>query len=228
MLNQLFAQNNYRSFNVKLAHMFGLEAAVYLNELIAIYNCLGNDNFVQIDREYIRSTTTITPESQKSFDKTFNKFDLVEIQNDNTIKFNYDVYISIFNEANDNVMVEITNKITKKRTKSDLIKDDLKKLIKTDNGSLRDGYSSWIDSVFAKQGWMSKKSVELGQKLVDEYSKGNIQVALEILDNASIGGYRDIQWAINSYEEKKKTVKSIQAPKEFTSRNNIQLAQEVF
>ena len=121
--------------------------------------------------------------------------------------------------------------MVKKKTKKDAIKDDLKTLIHATNGELRDAYSSWIDAVFERQGWMSKKSVEVGQELIDRYTERNLDFAIEILTIAAVGGYRDIQWAIDEYEKnkgKQKTKDTFTFNNEFEPKKRIDLAQEVF
>ena len=76
---------------------------------------------------------------------------------------------------------------------------------------------------------MSKKSVELGQKLIDSFSGRNLDLAIKILDIASIGGYRDIQWAINSYKENvKDNITNYSSNREFETTKKITFAQEVF
>lgn len=224
MLNQIYKDNGY---NIFIANTFGLEAAVYLYTVLH----LENDGFIDINRDEIKETTTLDVETQKNIDRMFVNIGLFKIESENNIHIDYDILLSLYTDNNKNVLTEIIPKITKKRTKSDVIKDELKTYIKTDNGELRDAYVSWIDAVFAKQGWMSKKSVELGQKLIDSYSNRNLDLAIELLDIASINGYRDIQWAINSYEENLKK-KVSRAPlilnKEFEIKKKIDLAQEVF
>ena len=233
MLSDLFKEHFY---SIKIARMFGLQAAVYLSSVLK-YDGINNivrDNidFVVINRDDIKKITTLDIEQQKNIDNIFIGIGLFFITDkDNEINIDYSILVSLYNEANKDISKSIVPKITKKRTKSDVIKDELKSYIKTDNGELRDAYVSWIDSVFAKQGWMSKKSVELGQKLIDNYCNHNLDLAIELLNIASIGGYRDIQWAINSYEEelKKKLAKNnIVFNKDIEPKKKIVLAQEVF
>ena len=119
----------------------------------------------------------------------------------NEIKLNIDVLFSLFSEDNKDILKEFSKTIKKKSSKEDIIKIELKSCINSTNAELRDAYAAWIDSVIAKQGWMSKKAVEVGQNLIDTYSNRNLDIALKLLDIASIGGYRDIQWAINEYEK---------------------------
>lgn len=235
MFNSLFGQNNYRSYNIKLANKLGLEVAIYFELLLLMYNEVDEQehgSFMVIDRKYIEECSTLDTKRQRELDLILKNVKLIDIENKDTIRINYSALISLFNDNNSVIDQLVTVEPVKKRTKSDIIKDELKSYIKTDNGELRDAYASWIDSVFAKQGWMSKKSVELGQKLIDEYSMRNLDVAIELLNIASIGGYRDIQWAINSYEEnlKKKVSKIVVNPIQipFEVKKKVELAQEVF
>jgi hypothetical protein len=48
---------------------------------------------------------------------------------------------------------------------------------------------------------MSKKSVTSAQTLIDEFSNHDLDIALKVIEIASINGYRDMSWAINSYKQ---------------------------
>ena len=51
------------------------------------------------------------------------------------------------------------------------IKFNLKKLLDSvTNEELKLAYSTWIDSVYIKFGWMTKKAVEVAMKTIDEYT----------------------------------------------------------
>ena len=73
--------------------------------------------------------------------------------------------------------------------------------ITTTNEELREAYSEWIDTVYTKQGWMSKKSVVLAQQMIDNFSNHNLDIALKIIDIATVNGYRDMEWAITNYKK---------------------------
>ena len=52
---------------------------------------------------------------------------------------------------------------------------------------------------------MTKIHVIEGEKTLNNYNKEkDLDVALEILKIATLGGYRDIEWAIRDYEKKNK------------------------
>ena len=74
---------------------------------------------------------------------------------------------------------------------------------------------------------MSAKSVTVGQKTIDTYCNHNLDMALHLLEIASIGGYRDIQWAINTYEKDYKLNYHIPAAP-VKARTVSELSEEVF
>ena len=90
-------------------------------------------------------------------------------------------------------------------SKQEIVVKALKANIETTNPELKQAYEDWIDAVCAKQGWMTKVHVLEGQKSMDNYNKEkDLDVALEILKIATLGGYRDMEWAIKVYEKRLK------------------------
>ena len=90
---------------------------------------------------------------------------------------------------------------SKKKTKSEVIEDNLKDNILTTNTELRDAYYEWIESVLTKRGMMTKAAVIYAQQAIDKFSNRNLDVALKVLQIASIHGYENIEWAINTYNK---------------------------
>ena len=118
------------------------------------------------------------------------------------------------------------NKKPKKKTKTEAIKDEMKSFVTATNQELREAYFDWIDSVFANQGWMSKKSVVSAQQVIDEFSHRNLDVALKVIEIASIGGFRDMTWAVNTYKSNYNV--QYRVPQNRTSENNVGISNEVF
>lgn len=203
MLVDFLKSDNYFSYNIRLANLWGLETAVYFSAIIDIYPKMDNEeDFVSINRDKIKEITTLNKTRQKELDKNLKSLGILDVNNDK-IRVNFNSILSIFN-AEDVQIKELSEVVKKKRTKVDVIKEELKSNISTTNPELRDAYASWIDAVIAKQGWMSTKSVVLGQQKIDAYCNRCLDTALELLNIASINGYRDIQWAINTYQQDKK------------------------
>lgn len=210
MLIDLLSMSNYVHFNVKLAHILGLNSSIYLSQIMdinekAIRKEKTDKNFFTIDRAYITKRTTITEKEQKEIENNLIKIGVLERSTDNadTILLNITVLTSILMSPDEELIKDISalSKPKQKRTKADAVKDNLKQNIVTTNLELRNAYFSWIDAVYEKDGFMTKQAVVAAQARVDEFSNRNLDIALKVLEIASINGYRDITWAINAYNK---------------------------
>ena len=229
MLQDLINPKNYNNYNIKIAQLWGLDCAVYLSTILSFIE--DKKESIKVDRNRIKELTTLTKDQQMQLDSRLIDLNIITKKTDN-IKINFDVLFSMFNTTNIEITKEIAPVVTKKRTKQDILKEEFKSYIHTDNPELRDAYAAWIDGVFARQGWMSKKSVEMGQQKIDSYSNRNLDLAINILNIASIGGYRDINWAINEYEKKEKEKinrKSFNlTPSLNISNKSLELSNDIF
>lgn len=210
MLIELLSMSNYVHFNVKLAHILGLNSAIYLGQIMdinekAIRKSKTDKNFFTIDRAYITQRTTISEKEQKEIENNLIKIGVLERSTDSadTILLNLTVLTSILMSPDEELVKDISSlsKPKQKRTKAEAIKDSLKQNIVTTNLELRDAYMSWIDAVYQKDGFMTKQAVIAAQSRIDEFSNRNLDVALKVLEIASINAYRDITWAINTYNK---------------------------
>ena len=210
MLIDLLSRSNYGQYNVRIANMFGLEASVYLDLLLdinskAIKKNKVKENYFWVDREYVKSRTTLDISTQKDIEKTLADVGVLGISDDDADSFSINISALYTITGSDVEVVDDVKKIVKrksnKRTKGEAIMDSLKEGIVTSNLELKNAYYDWIESVYAKQGWMSKKSVTVAQTVVDDFSNHNLDVALKVIEIASINGYRDMEWAINSYKQ---------------------------
>ena len=103
----------------------------------------------------------------------------------------------------------------------------MKSNIETSNTELRQAYENWIEAVCAKNGWMTKVHVIEAQKTIDNYNKEkDLDLALEIIKIATMGGYRDMNWAINDFIKSHKN--SFKPQPQFTPQKRAQLSTEVF
>lgn len=240
MLLDLLSMDNYASYNVKVAEIFGLHPAIYLSELMNINEkavrkskITGESTFT-VDRKYIEKRTTLTKVEQLKIDESFKEIGLLKVdeQDNNTMTLDITVLTSIMSGGKEIIkeLKLITSKISKtKRTKDEVVKDELKSHIQTTNPELYAAYCDWIDAVYAKQGWMSNKCVKVAQTDVDNYSNRNLDVALKIVEIAAVRGYREMEWAINvykqDYEPTFRLKYSRQSPE---NRSSKDLSEEVF
>ena len=210
MLIELLSSSNYVNFNVKLAQILGLKPAIYISQIMDINekairkNKLDN-NYFTIDRKYIETRTTLTKDEQVSIEKDLLDIGILEKSTDkrNTICLNITMLTSIMMTPDEDLLKDISSlsKGKKKKTKSEVIEDNLKANVLTTNAELRDAYYEWIESVLTKRGMMTKAAVIHAQPTLDTFCNRNLDVALKVLEIASIHGYEDITWAINSYNK---------------------------
>lgn len=238
MLIDLIAQNGYNSYNIQLAKIIGLHPAIYVNTLLNINSKaiskqkVTDDFYFSVDRNYVQSVTTFSVKEQEEIEKLLIELKILKKQkiDDADILFlDVSTLTSIMMSQNEKLINDI-NKIAQskqtKRTKADIIKDELKSYVTATNHELRDAYFDWIDAVYAKQGWMSKKSVISAQSIVDNFSNRNLDIALKLIEIASIGGYRDMTWAVNSYRDNYKVQYKIASNNR--ANDNISVSSECF
>lgn len=215
MLTDLIASDNYISFNVKAAQILGLNSAVYLSEIInicnkaAIKNKLDENGLCTIDRNYVCKRTTIQPEEQISIDDKLSNLKIIERSSYSKNKINIDLNVlaSILTSEDMKSIKQIKNlalikESDKKLTQKQMIINSLKKKASHPNKELDQAFKAWIDGVYSKpNGFLSTGAVNIFMKSVDEYAKGDLDLALKIIEIATINGYRECQWAINMFEK---------------------------
>lgn len=211
MLLDVIAQDSYQSYNVKIAHIIGLTEAVYVKLIVDIYskamkkNKISHD-FITIDRNYVQFRTTLTPEQQYKLDNKLSKISLISVSelNRDDIKFNLNLYASLLGcEDLEQTISELKKKKTRatKDSKSKAIVNNLKKSLDVDNDELRAAYENWIDEVALKFGYLSKTNIDSFKQELNEFSKGDLDVALGVLKVAANLCYRECSWAIDVYKK---------------------------
>lgn len=225
MLINILATDNYNSYNIELARSIGLHEAIYLNEVVNIQEKAYRkkkllSGYVELDRDYIQSRTTFKPEEQKELQKALEICNLIKVDKDNKdrVYLESNNLINMLYDGNESILKSYAKEVKdkKKTTKQDIIKQHLKENIITQNEELHEAYCEWIDSVYGKNNYMSKKAVIEGQKVIDDYCNRDLDKALKIISIATIHSYRDMNWALNVF--KKDYMKSF---------NNMPIIQDI-
>lgn len=211
MILDLVSMDMYVSYNIKLAHKLGLQAAVYITELLNINRKaiqkekMIEGKFFKIKREYVEERTTLSTAEQKQIDKMLEELGIIEIgDNKDTLTIKTDALTGLLLD-NSKIVDKVIEPVKRRRlTKAEAITNALKEKITTTNPELRMAYEGWIEAVMSKQGWMSTAGVVTGQQVIDNYSNRDLDIALKIVNIAATNGYRDMTWAINDYEKKGK------------------------
>lgn len=218
MLSDLIDLNNYASYNITLAQLVGLEAAVYCNQLLSIQNKAKRkekleEGFFKVDRNFIVKQTSISKDNQLKLDEQLVSIGILEKRDTNLLNINLENLSTIIAGESLDLKKEVATICKeKKKTKKECIIEQLKRDITCDNSELREALEGWIDSIYTgPKAYLSKAAVTSFQDDLYNYSKGDLDVALAIVKIASISAWRNCQWAINAYEQNnKKSVRTTQ------------------
>lgn len=223
MFLELISTDNQISCNVRAARLLGLDTAIYLNELInintkAIAKQKVNDGgFFRLNRNYITDRTTLSPKRQLECDKNLLDVEIIEkdFSDVDLIKVDIEMYASIISNQELNVSKKV-EKLISKKSKSDkdadkklAIIENLKRSVVCSNEELRKLYYQWIDSVYDKPGgFLSKGAIGIFIDAINNYTKGDLDLAIELLKIAIVKSYKEAQWVINLYEQNKNALRT--------------------
>lgn len=219
MLLDVFDNNNSITINYKTISIFGLPTAVYLTELINIYrkatqkNKLIDDAYFKVDRKYINNLLALPPEEQLTCDLNLIKTSVLKKSNDDpdVLKIDINLYLSLLS-SNDVKLIEDVRKQMKiqkpkglKTSQRQYAINALKDSIECSNYELLTALRNWVDGVYARpNGFLSKSSIKIFQQTLNDYTKGDLDLALRVVQIATVQGYRDCTWAINMFEDSEK------------------------
>lgn len=218
MLLDLLSSDNYICYNIRVAQLMGLHTAVYLSELININrkaitkDKIDNQCFT-VNRQYIENRTTLTIEEQLVLDKKLEEVGILTKKLDAQDEVYIDVNaLTNMIAAGDAKLLERVTRLTKlkpvgdakvgRMTQKQRDIEACKSSISTNSGELRDALEGWVEGVFARpNGFLSKRAVTIFQNELYAYTNGDLDLALKIVDIATIGGYRNFEWAKNEFEK---------------------------
>lgn len=233
MLLDLLSTSNNICFNSKIASMVGLKPAIYISEVLNIYdkatrkNVLAENKYCTLDRSYIERRTTLSKDEQMESEKVLSDLNILEKNKDGSVYLNVKSIIALMS-ANEEIVsaVEKKSKATRKTRRQSQF-DALKSYIICDNEELKSAYCDWIDAVGANpKGFLSKRSIEIFQKNIDDFSNHNLDVALKLIEIAIVGGFRDASWAIESYRRQFGVSYRLPESSQITSKD--QLSEVIF
>lgn len=244
MLIELLSTSNYSQFNIKVAQIVGLHSAVYLNELMNINekairkNKVSGDSFI-LDRQYIQSRTTLTEDEQLEIESNLLKIGVLKKDDidPNVISLDITALTTILMSPDETLIKNIQDvvKVSKsaaKLSRAESVKNNLKKAVTATNDELRLAYYEWIDSAYEQNGKLSKAAVVSAQQVVDDFANGYLDVALKLIQIATIHGHREMMWAVEAYKRDYKInfLRSQSAPRVATPTQGVpvKLSEEVF
>lgn len=211
MLIDILSTANNVCFNSKIAHIVGLKPAIYIAEVLNIYdkatrkNALDAENYCTLDREYITKRTTLSLKDQMEAETLLKEIKILNVGSDSSVYLNINVILDLLADERDIKLSISTKKLIKKYpnrgTQRQGIADSLKNFVETENDELREAYKDWIDAVYANpKGFLSKRSIQIFQKTIETFANHDLDLALKLIEIATVNGMRDANWAIESYK----------------------------
>lgn len=249
MLIDLLSTDNLANYNIKIAQVMGLHTAIYINELINISNKatqknkLIADKFFILDRKYITKRTTLALEEQLAIDTKLHKVNVMQKADNeiDTIYLDIEKLASIISSDDSEYLDKVKKKTQVKTTALPGMKmtlrqkqaEEFKQSLTITHPELRAAYEGWIEGVYANpKGFLSKSAIKVFIDTVDQFANGYLDVALSVINIATVGGYRDATWAINKYNEnynkQKVTRKRNSLVDTSTERAQIKVGEEIF
>lgn len=243
MLIDILGPSNIVEFNSTIANKIGLNGAIYLSELIRQYNISKNtdtliDDYFTLDRTNIFERTTLNEQSQQEIDILLMRLNiLLKRPSDldplcEDININMSNFINMFASDNEKLSSDLKKFATSKSNKMsqrDKHKLELKSQLRCSNRELLEAYKCWIDGVYDNpKGFLSVTAIKVFQKTVDDFAKGDLDLALKIVEIATIHGYRDATWAINIFNKDYKAQFEREYAIKSTAQRKVILSNEVF
>ena len=217
MLLDIFYEDNNLIINCKSIKLFGISTAAYFSVLISIYKKAYRKNkmengYFKVNREYIQELLDMPIEEQLINDSNLMKTSIINKspEDPNKIKIDLNMYVSLLNDEDIKLIKDVRKqmKVTRpkgvKKSQRQLQINALKNCIECSNYELLTALRDWVDGVYANpNGFLSKLAIKTFQDTLNNYTKGDLDLALKIVQIASIQGYRNCDWAINEYERSK-------------------------
>ena len=208
---------NTITINKKLAQLLGLKTAVYLAELVDLYNAayktkaLNEECYmVRPAADLVTADTTLVADDQATALANLVAAGLVEAD-DEALRIRSDRIVAMITATDTEALSQIladtkADKEAQKKSKEDFIKEAVKKNIKTDSDQVREALCGWIDTMYSVKHPVSKNALAVFQKQINDFTK-DTETQLRIIEIAVMKSYVDSKWAIESY--KREQVKNI-------------------
>lgn len=201
-------------YNIKLAEMFGLNVAVYLNEIMNLHskakrkNKLLEGGLLSISREYVKSRTTLSESEQRAADDILNKFQIIvpSFGNPDVVKYNVECLEGLLRDGSedysykvkdivDDMYISKEDKRRKKATGREITAqrtiNDRMKVIKTSDPVLVAAYRDWIESVVIAKSGKNFTDVDVNnlQLLLDQRCKDDTEYKIAVLKDITANKY---------------------------------------
>lgn len=224
----IMAPTAYRRYNKKLAHLFGLSGAAYLDALVEILDTVKRKNkftdremgFFTVDRKYITRETTLTGPEQKEFDALFEslQFLLVNPADSKQVSLDLGSLNALLSGVEEDEVKAMAEKFT--ALKTELKKEKKKSAAEGKKAGMLARWATWItgsDVVIAEftkvlEMWYSRgiqTDAEITSRIGVYESIKDESLKLACLNKQLITGWTDPNLVVNKVTEDLKGNKTL-------------------
>lgn len=215
MLIDFLIPNNNIYYNIKLAKLIGVYSSIYLIYLLNL-SSNNQDEYVKLSRLDIYNSTGIEENKQLEIEQNLIEYKLLEMNkvknsgSKNYYKLNLELIIKFLTKDDKDIIDDLKivkhlynplTKVPSQFSKRSAIIKALKDAIKTQDCKCRNLLQDWIDGVYQKSGYLSKRGLEHMEEELLKYSNNNNKVFEDLCELAARVVYKDPKWIIVKYEE---------------------------
>ena len=217
MLIDLMSPYKNQTFNIKLAHIVGLNTAVYWGELMNIYarvidkkleETVQNNGYFDLDREYITKRTTLSIEDQLLCDKALLQAGIVDYdgKNVNRIRIDLGKMKEIIEQDDPKELAKLERTLKVKAMDAAQAKrigsaQNFKNMIVESDPDLYEAYCVWVDTIIMdKKDFLNRTIVETFIRTVREFTDSKA-LQLKVIETATISGWKNATWACDSVKK---------------------------
>lgn len=199
------------TFKIKVAQIFGIDAAVYWAALTEVAkrvvdkNTFDEDGYFLLNREYIMSITTLTLEQQYECDQQLAKLSVLAVNEDNKdklcLRFKEMTELLVANGEEIKAAEIIAKKATKggkAAAKKNAQVENMTKWLSAGvtNAELIDAMIRWAEAVSAKYGWQTKANTLAFRETIFKNCP-KVEDQIKAFSYAASCAYRVADWVVN-------------------------------
>ena len=202
-----------RTYNVKTAKLFGINAAVYwatLSEIslhVVKKQTFDAQGFFPLDREYVESETGLDLDQQSICEAILSQVMLLEIdkENPNRIRLNQKNWVALITEDDPATLEAVqkqakTKKATKAEGKKAGYRRNCNNAIVATYKEEQEALEKWIDLMVESNKMFRKDQVQIFQKTLNEFTS-DLNTKLAIIEIAIQNAWINASWCIDSYRK---------------------------
>lgn len=215
MFIDALSPENYVSFNITAANIFGLKSAVYCSEVLGIYqkaerkNRLLAGGFMKVNRDYVKRMTSLSFEEQYECDAALSKVGIVSRSDadPDVIKVDFATFASIVTNGDIKELDDIAKKAKPQKAdaaeaKKRKLEAKVKSAISTDNVMIANALSKWVSVILASdRAYATEDTVRDFQRVLMKFAGTDVEKALAVIGIATAQTWTSCTWAISAYEK---------------------------